>query len=74
MVLQWIHAGELARRHCKEQQLPKGIAPWSSLIGFRVSLAHSVEEEIDYARVREFSLDDLREYRSMIVELPPDQA
>jgi hypothetical protein len=62
VVLQWIHAGELARRHCEENGISKGVPPWDGLIGFRGVLAHSTEDEVDYALVRLFSRADVREY------------
>lgn len=66
VVLQWIQVGELARRHCEDLELPKGLPPWSGLIGFRGVLAHSLEDEIDFERVRVFCGDDLRSYRETI--------
>lgn len=66
--MQWIHAGELARRHCEDHDLPKGTTPWSGLIGFRGVLAHSTESEVDFARVREFSQRDVRDYQRDVAE------
>lgn len=69
VVMQWIHVGELARRHCEDLGLPKGLPPWSGLIGFRGALAHSLEDEIDFERVRVFCGDDLRSYRETVTEI-----
>lgn len=67
VVMQWIHAGELARRHCEQQGITHGTAPWSGLIGFRAVLAHSTEDEVDYALVHRFSQVDVLEYRQAVL-------
>lgn len=67
VVAQWIHAGELARRHCGEHNIPAGTAPWSGLLGFRAVLAHSTEDEVDFALVHRFSQVDVVDYHSAVI-------
>lgn len=67
VVMQWIHVGEMARRHCEEHSIPQGTAPWSGLIGFRAVLAHSTEDEVDFSLVHRFSRVDVVEYRQAVL-------
>lgn len=47
----WIFAGNLAERHCREENFDDGTEPWSELIGIRNVYAHYTPAAINYDRV-----------------------
>lgn len=55
----WIHAGNLASRHCDEAELPHGVEPWSELIGLRNVYAHQLPNQIVAERVWHDAHDDI---------------
>ena len=47
----WIFAGNLAERHCREQDIDAGVDPWSELIATRNVYAHYTPGAINHDRV-----------------------
>lgn len=62
----WISAGNLADRHCREQDLDDGLDPWSELIGARHVYAHYTPSQIVPDRVWHDTADGVERLRRAV--------
>jgi uncharacterized protein with HEPN domain len=64
----WIFTGNLAERHCREENLDDGIDPWAELIAIRNVYAHYTPRAINYERVWADTITDLDRVTNAMAE------
>lgn len=70
----WIFAGNLAERHCREEDIGDGVDPWAELIAIRNVYARYTPQAINYERVWTETIKDVERMTIAVVGRLPGAA